>query len=289
MNYEKFGGELYIFPTGDNLRTSGFLMGAESDEVIVFLHGMGGNFYKWGILQGAREILDRGISLFTFNNRGAEIVKDFKDLEGEHHTLGTAFENFEECTEDISVALDLLEDTGYSRFHLLGHSTGCQKILYYAYKSKDPRISSLIHLAPADDYEIWRNELGEDFLRIVDIANDMISRGEGNKIIWELYEKTGTLWTASRFLSFASRENWEAKMFNYENLEIFSQVKLPTLIFLGNEDPYFLKPIDFYAEKLRNAYKGEKLKLKIVNGGDHSFHGKEKEVFGEIVEFVKSL
>ena len=288
QSIKDFQGRLIIFPTEDSLKTAGFLMDAKGEDVLIFLHGMGGHFYKDGFLQGAMELIARGISFFSFNTRGADIVKDFKDLEGKHHTLGTALENFEESLYDIGAAIDFLENMGYSRFHLMGHSTGCQKILYYAYSTRDTRVKSLIHASPADDYEIWKEELGDNFEKIVAIARDMVARGEGDKIIVPLYERTGQFWSASRFLSFADRTRMEARMFNYENLEAFSQVMNPTLVFLGTEDPYFLRPLDWYAKKLRNAYRGRRLEIEIMPG-DHSFHGEEEALFRKIGRFIKSI
>ncbi len=279
-----FDGKLVFFPTEDNLKTSGFLMSAKGKDVVLFVHGMGGNFYKDGFLKGARELIKRNISFFSFNNRGAEIVKDFRDLNWEHHTLGTAFEIFEDSIKDIRAAISYLSQLGYENFHLLGHSTGCQKILFYQYSTQDERVKSLIHVSPAEDYEIWKNGL-KDFERIVATAKEMVERGEGDKIILPLYERTGELWSAQRFLSFADKSNMEARMFNYDNLDIFSKVQTPTLIFLGKEDPYFLKDLEWYKEKLERSYKGEKIRVEIMPG-DHSFHGREKEVFKRISKFV---
>ncbi len=281
-------GSLSFFETSDGLKTAGFLLRGTKDTVVVFVHGMGGNFYKQGFLYGARELFKKGISFFSFNTRGAEIIKDFRDLEGNHHLLGTAFENFEESTWDIQAAIEYLESLGYKDIHLMGHSTGCQKMLYYAYKSVDDRVKSLIHLSPAEDYEIWKNSLGSEFEKFLSLARQMVEEGRDNEIILPLYEKTGEFWSAHRFLSFASRDNLEAKMFNYEELHIFSKVKLPTMVVLGKEDPYFPKGVGWYAERLKHAYRGERIEIVIMEG-DHSFHGFEKELFKNIGDFVSSV
>ena len=285
MNQSQISGKLVFFNTKDGLRTSGFLLDSGGDDIIVFVHGMGGNFYKEGFIKEASDVLDE-YSFFSFNTRGAEVVKSFKDSKGDRHLLGTAFEKFEECVQDIDGAVELLKSLGFDRIHLMGHSTGCQKILYYALNRKG--IESLIHLAPADDYEIWKNYLGEDFERYVSIARDMVSKGEGDKLMVEMYKRTGDLWSAKRFLSFASRENWEARMFNYEDLSTFSEVKIPTFVALGREDQYFLRPVEWYAERLKNAYRGEKLKVEILPG-DHSFHGYEELLFRKILDFLRDV
>jgi len=288
MNHLEFEGILTLFTVEDAIKTTGFLIKSYGKDVVVFIHGMGGNFYKEGFLKGARILKERGISFFSFNSRGAEVVKDFSDMRGDHHLMGTAFEKFEECVMDIKGALNYLGSVGYKRFHLMGHSTGCQKILYYAYITGDERIKSLIHISPADDYEIWKNYLGEDFEKIVKLAEEMVRRGDGDKLLLSLYEKNEDFWSARRFLSFASRANWEARMFNYEDLSIFSQVKIPTFVALGTEDEYFFKPVKWYANKLKDAYRGEKIRVEIMPG-DHSFHGYEETLFLKIAYFIRGL
>ncbi len=260
-------------------------MPARGKDVVLFVHGMGGNFYKDGFLKGAKELVKRDVAFFSFNTRGAEVVKDFRDINGEHHMLGTAFEIFEDSIKDIRAAISYLSQLGYENFHLLGHSTGCQKILFYQYSTQDERVKSLIHVSPAEDYEIWKNGLG-DFERFVAIAKDMMDKGEGNRIIIPLYERTGELWSARRFLSFADKSNMEARMFKYENLDIFSKIQTPTLIFLGKDDQYFLKDLEWYKEKLEKSYKGVKIRVEIMPG-DHSFHGYEDILFQRIADFIE--
>ncbi len=286
MNPNIFSGKLVFFTTSDGLRLSSFLVDSQGEEAVLFIHGMGGNFHKEGILNIARNLAGEGIALMSLNTRGADIVKDFKDEDGEHHLAGTAFEVFEDTVHDIGSAITLLESLGYRRIHLMGHSTGCQKILYYAHITEDSRVKSLIHLSPAEDYEIWKNLLGDDFEHFVDIAREMVERGEGDKLMIPLYEKTGDLWSARRFLSFASRDTPEGRAFNYASLDMFSSVTLPTAVFFGDADPYLIHPPEYYAEKLKSTYRGEMIEIHIIEGGDHSFHGLEEEIFHRIAEFI---
>jgi len=77
-------------------------------------------------------------------------------------------------------------------------------------------------------------------------------------------------------------------MFNYENLDVFSKVQTPTLVFLGKEDPYFLKNLEWYKERLERSYRGERIKVEIMHG-DHSFHGYEDILFQKVAEFIHKL
>ncbi len=287
----EFKGKLVFFTTTDNIKTSGFLMESGGDEIAIFVHGMGGSFAKDGFLFGAGKLLERGISFFAFNNRGAEIVKSFKNTRGDkYYTFGTAFEKFEDSARDIKGAINYLESLGYQKFHLIGHSTGCQKILYYAWKRKDKRVKSLIFLSPSDDYPIWEEYLGDELEKAVEIAQNMEDRGYGNTLHYFIYRRTGAIWSASRFLSFADRERNEARMFNYDSsLPILGKVKSPMLFFFGTYDDTLYHEFEWYEEKIKNARKFGKTEIVKVPRGDHSFHGKEEEVFERIAEFIYSL
>ncbi len=288
MKSYRFPGELIIFEAKDGLKIAGFLMRGTSKDIVLFVHGMGGHFYKDGMLKGAYILQNSEMGFFSISTRGAEIVKSFRTMDGEERYIyGTAFEKFEDCVKDIEAAIDLLESLGYTRIHLMGHSTGCQKILYYQHISKDDRIKSLIFLSPAEDYEIWKDELGEEFEKIVAIAKNMVADGKGDEIIIPLYRKTGAIWSAQRFLSFASKENPEAMAFDYDTLNMFSSIRIPVCAIFGMADSYFLKPIDYYVKQLRSAYKGNRLDICIIENADHSFHGAEDKVFQKIVGFIK--
>ena len=292
MRYpEEFDGKLVFFTTTDYIKTAGFLMDSQGEDVAVFDHGMGGSFAKDGFLRGARILVERGISYFAFNTRGAEIVKSFKNARGDkYYIFGTAFERFEDSARDIKGALNYLESLGYTRFHLVGHSTGCQKILYYAWKRRDPRVRSLIFLSPSEDYPIWANYLGEDMEKAIEIARNMVDRGHGDDLHYFLYRRTGEIWSASRFLSFADRDHVEAMLFNYESdLPVLSRIRIPVLFFFGSSDDTLFHDIDYYEEKVKKAYRGEKIEVVRVPRGDHSFHGKEEEVFSRMAEFIAGL
>ncbi|MCZ7591699.1 MAG: alpha/beta hydrolase [Kiritimatiellae bacterium] len=95
----------------DGLLTQG---AKQSDTLLLFVHGMGGNFYrselrKQMLLQGPCA----GIDVLSFNNRG--------------HEDNVADEVFVDCRHDIDAAIEFGRKQGYRRFILLGHSTGCQK------------------------------------------------------------------------------------------------------------------------------------------------------------------
>jgi len=288
---KEFDGKLVFFTTTDRIKTTGFLIEGSNKEAVVFVHGMGGSFAKEGILSGGQKLVAHGYALFSFNTRGAEIVKSFKNARGDqYYTFGTAFEKFEDSTKDIKGAINYLESRGYEKVHLIGHSTGCQKILYYAWKRRDMRVRSLIFLSPSEDYPIWKAYLGKDMDKVIEIARNMEEHGYGKSMHYFLYRRTGELWSASRFLSITDRKRIEARLFNYQGeLSILSKIYLPAQFFFGTKDETLFEDISYYKKKIKQAYRGKKLKIEVINGGDHSFHGKEEVVFDKIIKFISKI
>ena len=141
-------------------------------RLLVFLHGMGGNFFrstfkKQAMLQGPRN----GWDVLSFNNRGA---------------LGAVVnERFSHCMQDIDGALAFGRARGYREFVLLGHSTGCQKATYYQARRQCRSIRAIVLAAPADDVAIFRRELGKRHAHWLRHARKLVACGQGDTLLPE--------------------------------------------------------------------------------------------------------
>ena len=124
------------------------------DTLLVFLHGMWGNFYrsalKWASLRLAPEF---GMDALSFNNRGTGHA--------------TAFERFPHCLADLESVRRWARASGYRRIVWVGHSTGCQKAVHYLARRKPADTAALVLLAPADDLAIVRRESGPRYASMV--------------------------------------------------------------------------------------------------------------------------
>src|SRR5207302_128486 len=87
-----------------------------------------------------------GIGYFKFNNRGHDVVAG----RGKH-LAGAAFEHFGQCVDDIRAMIGFAVKCGYRRFILAGHSTGANKVLHYAARTRDRRVMGLVLLGPISD------------------------------------------------------------------------------------------------------------------------------------------
>ena len=227
------------------------------------------------------------LSSFLINTRGHGIVTSFKqkDKDGNrvYHTGGTAYENFENSVLDIDSAINYLKTLGYKKFILSGHSTGCQKITYYQLKNiKNKSIKALIMLAPGDDLNVEKKNLGDKFQLVLKKAKEKMK----SNVLFTT-EDFGLL-SAKRFYNLFKKTSIEGNLFNYtKNLEYLQTIKVPILSLIGNQDPYFLdtqKAVNNISSNLSN----KKSKSLLVSG-NHSYYSFENDLKKEIELFLKTI
>ncbi len=242
--------------------------------LILFLHGMHSNFYRSQLKKAfLTRSHARGCDVLTFNNRGAE--------------QRVAHERFEDCLRDIDAVLTFARRQGYRRFVLAGHSTGCQKSVFYQARRQNPAIKGIVLLAPGDDYALARRAAGPRFDEWVQRARDWVAQGRGDDVM----RPKGCLgFSARRYLSVADPRRNEAKVFDYDGrLHHFRQVRTPMLLLFGSEEEYACIPVPEMHARLRQTTRSRRFHDVIIPGGDHSFHGVESETADVALEWIASL
>jgi len=293
MITKKIKGELIEFYTKDNLQLHGFLTSKNHKNVIIYLHGMGGNFYRNMSLKMSNIFINNGFDIFSINTRGHDeiakfIIKKGKKLDRAYY--GTSLEKFEDSKHDIRVAIDLLIYLGYKNVILVGHSTGCQKAVYYLNKYNDKRIKALVLLGPGDDYNIHKKDLKNEFKKLQKEAKNLIREKKGSNILFGLYKKTGVIWSAQRFDSIANSNRVESRIFNYnEKLKEFRRIKAPILVIWGDKDEYAVLDVRKYIKISRENTSSKKFNAIIIKNANHSFTNHEIETANKIVSWLRGL
>lgn len=227
-------------------------------RLLIFVHGMGGNFYRSNfrkqlLLDAARAKFD----VLMFNNRGAE-----KDV---------ATEIFSDCLEDLDAALAFAKCKGYRHVTLMGTSTGCQKITYHQARRANPLVKALVLTAIGDDYAISRRDLGRTHAHWVAKAKQLVARGKGETILPRCLG-----FAAHRFLSIADRINVEAQLFDFAGpMRHYQRVKIPVLVLLPEKEQYACMPVRDMATILQQKSRSQNFACIIVPHGDHSFKNAE--------------
>ena len=239
--------------------------------LLVFVHGMGSNFYRSALKKAFIEVAPAlGMGILSFNNRGAE--------------RGTETERFGACLHDLDAAAEFARRRGHGRLVLVGHSTGCQKIAYWQSRRRHPAVAGLVLLAPADDYAVTRRDLGRRFDAKVAWARRQVAAGRPDAPVTGLYER----FTAARFLSLANPRATEAGVFRYGGpLTHFRRLRCPVLAVFGeNEEFAAIPPADMLAI-LRRKTRSVDFDDWLVPGADHGFHGAEAELALSVCQWAR--
>lgn len=291
--------ELINFMATDGVNLEGILYKASSnisEKIILSVHGMTSNCFKKRDIEIAKKANEKGIDYFAFNNRGSEIVKYIeKETEGQpaKELAGTAYEDVLEGYEDIVGAIIKLKELGYKNIYLQGHSLGCTKIVY-----------TYNELINNDETEILENIKGVTLLSLVDIPMalkvylrdnfkqylDYAEKLEHENKIYEMMPRESFIHPISvkSFLRYA-RDNKDIDFANYgkdNELEKLNNIQVPLFMRWGNDNEMIIQQADELSTMVNNIITNENKNIDYIDGANHSYTGKEKELAEQIVEFV---
>ncbi|NCA82498.1 MAG: alpha/beta fold hydrolase [Opitutae bacterium] len=241
--------------------------------LLVFVHGMGSNFYRSALKKAFLEAAPAmGLGMLTYNNRGAE--------------RGTEDEKFRTCLPDLDAAAEFARRRGHRSLVFIGHSTGCQKIAYWQAQRRHPAVAGLVLLAPADDYAATRRDLGKRFEEKLAWAKKRVAAGKGDAPVTGLYER----FTAKRFLSLADVKQAEANVFRYAgSLTQFRRVTCPVLAVFGEDEEFAAIPPAEMLAILRRKTKSRDFDDWLIRGADHGFHGCADELARSVCQWAREM
>ncbi|MBI4079863.1 alpha/beta fold hydrolase [Candidatus Kaiserbacteria bacterium] len=255
---------------------------------VVWVHGLGSSMFSK--LKIAETLVDGKTAVLVFNNRGHDKVaylphesRSFKRA----LRAGAAHERFTDSVDDIQGAVNFARRNDAKEIYIAGHSTGCQKSMYWAHK-KGRGVKGIILLGPMSDYSGIHLEYDEKTVaRALTYAHKQVQHGKGNELlppdVW------GWPWIADaqRFVSLYSGRGPE-EIFTYWNQKksprMLKTVRLPVLVVLAAREEFTHTP----AKKLASwfATHVQKGKVVIIPRVKHSFRGGEKLVAREIRRFI---
>ncbi|MEK7509741.1 MAG: alpha/beta fold hydrolase [Patescibacteria group bacterium] len=260
-------------------------------RVIIWVHGLTSSAFSR--LPIVRELISRGTAVLTFSNRGHDVISRLPRIDGTKGALmGKAHEVFTECVDDIQGAIDFVRRAGGRQIYLAGHSTGCQKSIYWASKKKTRGIAGIILLAPLSDYaDAATFDSGGRLARATRMARALVRGGKPHQLL--PYVLWPGIADAQRFLSLHTPDSIEQSIFPYFDTKrkpkIFASIRKPVLVLLAEKDEYADRPAKKIAAWFKEHARSRRFELKIVPGVGHSFKGAEKQVADHIKGFVNSL
>ena len=274
------------FETPKGVSLHGLWFGPKkAKRAIVLVHGFTSSAFAR--LDLVELLIDRETAVLTFNNRGNGIVSRIRHSKKADLQLGAARETFTECVDDIDGALRYVRRSGAKQLFLMGHSTGCQKSVFWASKRKGGKgIRGIILLAPVDDYAAGIKTKGKKALmRAMRVAKEMVRVGKSHDLMpksawYELLE-------AQRFVSLYSQDSAES-VFPYtearRKAKALRSVNVPIVGFWAEKGEFSNEPVPHIVEWFRD----NGVALDVIPGSGHAFKGFEKKLATSIRRFMES-
>jgi len=261
--------ELVRLETSDGLAHYGafYPSGQPSALGVVLVHGMTGSFV--GEIESAVPpmLAAAGLPVLVANNRG-------------HGFLGAATETVAGVLPDIGAAIDWMQARGFARIVLIGHSKGGGKVSYYLNRTHDPRVVALGLLSPVASFHqmpVWLSVQFDpkDAPRWLKKAKKLAAKGKGERLFtdsaWPYLVSAGTL------ADHAAAEGDDV-------LDNLAQVRIPVLAACGSLE---LDWCTVVATLRSGAPAG--FRVAVIEGADHVYTGKERELADLIETWVKGL
>jgi len=260
----------------------------EKDLCIICIHGTCGTIIdNWFATVWGKLLAEENIGFIYEHNRGHSIENDIVMKDGPSKRCGCMYEIFEDSIYDIDLAIETAKKLGYKRIALLGHSYGCNKVIYYYYK-KHPDIFGIILASAPDMIGSHLSNQSNDYKELLKEAKDNIDHNEPTKLLHKMmedymYMSSGTYY--NWFHEGSALDNLPV-ISNPEHWEQFETIDVPILTFSGaNEKDYYLH-LDLLKEK---ALSCPNFQYKIIKDTGHTYRNKEKEIGNLIYNWIQEI
>jgi pimeloyl-ACP methyl ester carboxylesterase len=251
---------------------------------LVWVHGLGSTFASGQPL--IRELSTRlnaaGIAYFKLNTRGHDIV-----ARGGKRLAGAAFERFGESVEDLRAMIGLARRAGYRKVILAGHSTGANKVLHYAARFRDRRVSGLILLGPVSDIAAEMKKVGRPELRRRVTVAERLARRDPEALVPLAFGFR----SARRYLSLY-RPGEAEDVFPYYRRNArwaaLRRVRVPVAAIVGSRDEYLdRRPAEMMEAFQQNATRARSFTGIVIPGAPHGFQKHEDVLAQSIVRWIQ--
>ena len=252
---------------------------------LVWVHGLGSAFSSGQPL--IRELSARlnaaGVGYLKFNTRGHDVVAGHGA-----RLAGAAFERFGQSVEDIRTMVAFARRRGYRRVVLAGHSTGANKVLHYAARARDRRVSGLILLGPISDVAAEAKRIGWRELRRRVAAAERIASRDPRALV----PRAWGFRSARRYISLY-RPGGDEDVFPYyrpgARWAALRSVRLPVAAIVGSRDEYLDRRAEDVIDAFRrHASRARSFTGRVVAGARHGFQDRERALAEIVVGWVRA-
>lgn len=265
---------------------------AKPKRAIILVHGLTSSAFGAAAMRNAL-LAVKGTAVITFNNRGFESVTSVKQKKGKetvYHTAGSAHEVFTDCVDDIQGAINAVRKVGVKEIFLAGHSTGCQKSIYWASKTGGKGVKGIILFAPISDYSSEKKaDTSGRLAEAATLAKKLVSDGMPHELLPRSASPIMLL-DAQRFLSLYTQESDE-EIFSYAHDKVpttYQSVRLPILVVAAAHDEYGDMPTSTMLEWFRSMSRSKRFASVVIPRVKHSFRGGEAGITKAVQKWISA-
>ncbi len=273
----KMNTQLCTFKTADNERLHGLLFTpqtAHKDRALLFVHGVAMNFYLPPLSVFGQELAQRGFHSFVINTRGHDWISRAGNLT---KFGGSAYETLEECLPDLDGALGYLQERGYRRFVLIGHSLGAIKSIIYQGRRRRADIAAVVSCSAPRQFFSERVARQPGFREVIEKAEAMIAAGDSEELLTVGVGSTPGIFTARTHVNKYGRDD-RNDCRPYARL-----LGCPLLAIVGSAEPRFFHE---YAEEIVAAA-APRGTCRVVQGANHFYNRHTLEIVAIIDQWLR--
>ncbi len=275
--------------TPQKVLLNGFWLGPQKPlRVVVWVHGLTSS--AWSRHALLNQVVNDETAVLVFSNRGHDVVSRISTVKGKGKSGGTAHEVFTECADDIQGAINFAKKQGARDIFLGGHSTGCQKSIYWAHRAKAKGVKGIILLAPLSDYPMSLR-YKQKRVAAEKVARMLVKKRTPHALLpTQIWHET---LDAQRFLSLNTPDSIEQSIFTYFDprraAKVFSSVTVPIIAFFAGKDEYGDRPAHEIAEWFVDHTGAHSFGAHILPKATHTFKGSETEVARILALWITGL
>ena len=297
--YSTSSGRLVECSTPDDLELKGYyaVPRERGPAAVLFIHGQFENFYLPTFVQPLENALtNAGFGFLTGNTRAHDYWVSCRRLMHDGSKMfvpcGGSREVFANCLMDLEGWLGFLEEQGFARVLMIGHSHGALKAAFYATQREDTRVPAVVLLSPSDDYGLQVQELGDRFDEALSIARAMIDEGKSNDVIppWAY----GAPITAEMYWDMF-RPDSDLAMFRFQNpdegFHRLADLRVHTRVLFGAHDRATASASSRRAVQLikNAAVRCLSFDSTVLPGTGHTYEGMELELATIVTNWASNI
>jgi pimeloyl-ACP methyl ester carboxylesterase len=287
----KLPEQLVYVCSADNVVSGGVLFTPAKQSArplaIIWVHGWGSNFYNPSYVGIGRALAERGFTTISVNTRMHDIGNVEKYTLLDKRVRGGGYWGVtSEDARDISAWINFVEQSGYSRVILVGHSAGWASVARYQADAQDRRVAGLVFASPAVG-----NPTKWDDPQLTAQAKKLVVDGAGDDLIRLPRKSYPSFISAATYLDTATTPVEYRDFFGTETPNpAVMRVACPILAFFGaNDEVGGQKELDLLKSSLHRLARGPRsVTTTMIANGNHEYAGEAVQVAETIARWAEA-